>query len=292
MKISAPTSTQLIIEPTSSDLKTTLIFCVIVVLTILSFSIYLIGFVMPKDSTLTCDRLNHSTPHCQIEESFAIARTPKIEKFTGLVRSRLDKSRISYFSDSYIQLRTQTKLLGVIPFPGHEISFPLSNYFDLIFLSNRTKNATVGQIEEFLGDRDREHLQIKLKSYLIIIIFFAIYFPLLLIIFAILIFSILTREQYTFDKNTQKMIWFNQMLPFQPVEYQFDFSALKLDISLTDPETQDYTITVQSSHPTVIHYFYSGRDRDRASELALLLQDFLNPQNPKPIPTPSQEGSP
>lgn len=275
MKISAPTSTQLIIEPTASDLKATLIFFAIIVLAIFSFSVYLVGFAMPKDSRLTCDRFANSTLQCQIEESFAIARTPKIEKFTGLVKSHLDKSRISYFSDSYVQLQTQTKILGAIPFPDRKISFPLSNYFDLIFLSNNTKNAIVWQIERFIGDRDRKHLQIDLQSYRILIVFCIIYFPILLVIFVLLIISILTHEKYTFDKNTQKMTWFNQMLPFQPIEYQFDFSTLKLDISPASNKESNYTITLQSYHPTALHCLYSGRDRDRASELALLLQDFL-----------------
>ncbi|MBP0016012.1 MAG: hypothetical protein J7647_00455 [Cyanobacteria bacterium SBLK] len=275
MKISASTSTQLVIEPKASDLKATLIFFAIIIFGIFSVSFYLIGFAMPKDSTLTCNRLDHSTLQCQIKESFTIARTPKIEKFTGLTRSRLDKSRVSYFSDAYIQLQTQTKILGFVPFPHREISFPLSNYFDLIFLSNQTKNAIIWQIERFIGDRDRENLQIALHSYTILLLFCIIYFPSLLLIFAILIFAILTREKYIFDRNTQKMTWFNQILPFQPIEYQFDFSALKLEIALESLEKQDYSITVQSDRPTALHCLYSGRDRERASELATLLQDFL-----------------
>ncbi|MEM9543665.1 MAG: hypothetical protein AAGA60_29765 [Cyanobacteria bacterium P01_E01_bin.42] len=280
MKISAPTSTQLVIEPTSSDLKATLIFFAIIIFTIFSISAYLIGFILPKDSTLTCDRLVDSTLECQIEESFAIARTPRIETFAGLAKSRLDKSRVSYFSDSYIQLQTQTKIWGFIPVPQRRISFPLSNYLDLIFISNSTKNAIVWQIDRFIGDRDREHLQIQVESYPLTIALCAVYFLILLVILAILIVSTLTQEKYTFDKQTQKMIWFNQIFPFQPIEYQFDFSTLKLETFPATQEEQNYTIALQSYHPTALHCLYSGRDRDRASELTLLLQDFLQTKTP------------
>ena len=276
MKISAPTSSQFVIEPKSSDLKATLIFFAMIVLIIISVSVYLFGFVMAKDSTLICDRVANSPLQCHIKETFAIARTPKIKTFTGLTRSRLDRSKISYFADRYIQLQTQKTVLRVIPLPDREISFPLSNYFDLIFLSDNTKNAIVWQIDRFIGDRKRKYLRIKLQSYTFILIFCAIYFPILLVLLITLIFAILTREKYTFDKNTQTMIWFNQTLPFQPVEYQFNFSALKLTVSPANEEERYYTITLQSYNPTTVHCFYRGRDRDRASELVLLLQDFLN----------------
>ncbi len=275
MKISAPTSTTLIIEPKSSDLKATLGFLAILVFVILSISIYLFGFAMPKDSMLKCDRIANSPLHCQIEETFAIARTPKVETFTGLARSRLDRSVVSYFADRYIQLQTQKKVLGFVPLPDREISFPLSNYFDFIFLSDSAQNAIVWQINQFISDRDREHLTIKLKSYWILAIFCGIYFPILLIILLLLILAILTREKYAFDQNTQTMTWFNQILPFQPTEYQFDFSALKLEVSPADSEEQSYSVTLQSYHPTILHCLYSGSDRDRASELALLLRNFL-----------------
>ncbi|WP_204105311.1 MULTISPECIES: hypothetical protein [Spirulina sp. CCY15215] len=275
MKISAPTSTQLIIEPKSSDLKATLAFLAIILLAIASLSAYLFGFVMPKDSILQCDRLVNSPLQCQIEESFALAKKPKIEKFTGLVRSRLDKSVVSYFADRYIQLQTNQKILGFVSIPDRQISFPTSNYFDLIFLSDEAKNAVVWQINQFIGDRTQEHLKIRLKSYTIPLIFCLFYFPILLIILTILILAILTREKYTFDKNTQTMTWFNQILPFQPTEYQFSFSTLKMEVYPANDQQRDYTITLQSYHPTAIHSLYSGRDRDRAGELALLLSNFL-----------------
>lgn len=275
MKISAPTSTQLVIEPKSSDLKTTLAVFAIIILAIASLSTYLFGFAMPKDSLLKCDRLGNSPLECQIEESFAIAKKPKIEKFTGLARSRLDKSVVSYFADRYIQLQTNQQILGFVSIPDRQISFPLSNYFDLIFLSDEAKNAVVWQINQFIGDRTQEHLKIKLKSYTIPIIFGLLYFPILLITLILLILAILTREKYTFDKNTQTMTWFNQILPFQPTEYQFAFSTLKMEVSPANPEQREYTIALQSYHPTAIHYLYSGRDRDRAGELALLLSNFL-----------------
>ena len=271
MKIIEQTNSKLIVAPRSLNFKIGLGIAIAIILIVMIFSVYLIGFVMPKDSTFSCDRLPDRTLQCQIEESFVISQESKI---TPLENIASIKSVWTLFEDppsKYIKIRTNTKILGFISFPNQKFTFP-TRRFNLILISNKKTDKIAKQIEKFLHNKNQNNLKIKVSSYITFSVFCIIYFSTLLIILMFFEVALFTRVRYVFDRQEKKIIWSSQIFSFRPTEYEIEMSNIKIKVS---NQSQDYEINLYFNQSSLTHFLYRGSDREETEKMLRLIAGFL-----------------